>query len=151
MRWPGSRTAPLELGRREPEPGAIHRPLVGSPNPASFGALTCEDSTPCDRAGGCTASRWPQLPVPGRRAARPGARTGNVLISRNPEQGVVAPGGEQFTLAGSGLAVEVFDPVDEEVGSHRLALPGGERGIGHLSDLGVGDLAASWSSQMAWG
>ena len=58
------------------------------------------------------------------------------------EHGVVAPGGEQLALAGGGLAVEVVDPADDQPGGDRLALLRGERGVGHLGDLGVGDPAA---------
>src|SRR5439155_6938129 len=42
------------------------------------------------------------------------------------EDGVVAPGGEQFALARSGLAVEVFDPADDQPGGDGLVLAGGE-------------------------
>ena len=36
------------------------------------------------------------------------------------EDGVVTPGGEQFALARGGLAVEVFDPADDQPGGDRL-------------------------------
>jgi hypothetical protein len=38
------------------------------------------------------------------------------------EHGVVAPEGEQFVLAAGGLAVEVFDPADDQPGGDGLPL-----------------------------
>src|SRR5947207_9828247 len=58
------------------------------------------------------------------------------------EDGVVAPGGKQLVLALAGLAVEVFDPADDQPGGDGLALLRGERGVFHFGDLGVGDPAA---------
>jgi hypothetical protein len=57
------------------------------------------------------------------------------------EYRVVAPGREQLALPGGCLGVEVFDPADDQPGGDGLALLGGERGIGDLGDLGVGDPA----------
>jgi hypothetical protein len=53
------------------------------------------------------------------------------------EYRVIAPDGEQLILAFAGSAVEVFVPADDQPGGDGLVLLGGERGVGHLGDLGV--------------
>src|SRR5690242_18575901 len=45
------------------------------------------------------------------------------------EHGVVAPDAKQHVLAVGGLAVEVFDPADDQPGGDRLPLLRGERGM----------------------
>ena len=56
------------------------------------------------------------------------------------EHGVVAPGREQLILPGR--LVLVADPADDQPGGDGLAFLRGERGLGHLGDLGVGHPAA---------
>jgi hypothetical protein len=55
------------------------------------------------------------------------------------EDRVVAPGGEQLVLPGRSLPVQVADPPDDQPGGDGLAFLRGERGAGHLGDLGVRD------------
>jgi hypothetical protein len=45
---------------------------------------------------------------------------------------VVTPDAEQLALAFASLAVEVFDPADDQTGGDRLALLRGERGVSGL-------------------
>ena len=62
------------------------------------------------------------------------------LERRIGEHGVVAPGREQLILPRR--LVLVADPADDQPGGDGLAFLLGERGIGHLGDLGVGHPAA---------
>ncbi|MFI7702604.1 hypothetical protein [Nonomuraea sp. NPDC049480] len=55
------------------------------------------------------------------------------------EDRVVAPGGEQFVLAASGLRVEPLDPADDQPGGDGLAGLAGEGGVAGLGGLGVRD------------
>jgi len=64
---------------------------------------------------------------------------------------VVAPDGEQLVLALAGLAVEVFDPADDQPGGDGLVLLRGERGVFHLGTPASDTQQPSWSSQMARG
>lgn len=59
------------------------------------------------------------------------------------EYGVVAPGGEQLALPRGGLRAQVADAADDQPGGDvQFLVLGGERGIGGLGDLGVGDPAS---------
>ena len=66
------------------------------------------------------------------------------------EHGVVAPDREQLVLPWRPWVL-VADPADDQPGGDGLALLRGERGVAGLGDLGVGDPARSWSSQIARG
>jgi hypothetical protein len=57
------------------------------------------------------------------------------------EDGVISPCGEQLTLPVRCLRAQVADAADDQPGGDRLARAGGERGVFHLRDLGVGDPA----------
>jgi hypothetical protein len=56
------------------------------------------------------------------------------------EHRVVPVGGEQLALAlGGGFGGEPADPAHDQPPVAAVGAAGGERGVGHLSDLGVGD------------
>ena len=73
------------------------------------------------------------------------------LERRVGEDCVVPPDGEQFVLPVCGLLVEVTDPADDQPGGDRLAFLRRKGRVRDFGDLGVGDPARSWSSEVARG
>ena len=84
-------------------------------------------------ASSCSMIAWPRCCSSAWRS----------LVRAVGEDGVVAPGGEQLALARRGAGVLVADAADDEPGGDvQGLLLRGERRVGGLGDLGVGDPAA---------